>query len=136
MISQRAWRVLQRRMEALGVREADLEERFTRSGGPGGRNVDRTATCVVLRHRPSGTLVHCRIARSQADNRFYARRILCDKLEQAILGRQSAQERERHRIRAQKRRRSRRARAKMLESKRRRSEQRMLRQPPAGEPEG
>src|SRR5262245_66553794 len=69
------------RLAALGIREADLEERFVRSGGKGGQNVNKVASCVVLRHVPSGAMVKCQEARTQAMNRFLARRRLADVLE-------------------------------------------------------
>ena len=72
---------LRRRMEELGVRESDLEESFVRSGGKGGQNVNKVASCVVLVHRPTGTRVKCQKDRSQAMNRFFARRMLLDQLE-------------------------------------------------------
>jgi protein subunit release factor B len=61
---------LRARMEACGLRETDLEERFVRSRGPGGRNVDHTATCVHLLHGPTGIDVKMQKTRSQALNRF------------------------------------------------------------------
>lgn len=108
---------LHRLMEKLGLREADLEESFIRSGGPGGQNVNKVATCVVLKHRPSGLVVKCRKERSQAMNRYWARRILAGKLEALVLGRESEEARRIAKIKRQKRRRSKRAKAKMLESK-------------------
>ena len=105
------------RMRALGVRAEDLEETFIRSGGHGGQNVNKVATCVVLRHRPSGLAVKCQRERSQALNRFFARRLLLDKLEARRRGVAEAAARERTRIRRQKRRRSRRAKEKLLATK-------------------
>jgi protein subunit release factor B len=101
---------LLRRMEACGIREADLEESFIRSGGPGGQKVNRSATCVQLRHVPSGLEVKMQKARSQGLNRFYARRRLCELLDARTLGDASPEARERERIRRQKARRRRRAR--------------------------
>src|ERR1700690_4678922 len=72
---------LARRMIALGVRESDLEETFVRSGGHGGQNVNKTATCVMLLHRPTGLQVKCQATRQQGLNRFLARRLLLDKVE-------------------------------------------------------
>ena len=101
---------LRARMARLGLREEDLTEHFVRSGGHGGQNVNKVATCVVLAHRPSGLQVKCQRERSQAMNRFLARRDLCDKLETRQRGEASRAEQARQRIRRQKRRRSRRAR--------------------------
>src|SRR5207245_3098663 len=77
---------LARRMAALGVIEADLEETFVRSGGHGGQNVNKTATCVMLLHRPTGLQVKCQTTRQQGLNRFVARRLLLDKIEAARKG--------------------------------------------------
>ena len=74
------------RMSACGINEQDLEERYIRSSGPGGQHVNKTSTCVVLHHRPSGLQVKCQDSRSQLLNRFYARRRLCELLEEKQLG--------------------------------------------------
>lgn len=126
-------RALAERMERLGIRPEDLEERFVRSGGAGGQNVNKVATCVVLRHLPSGVAVKCQEARTQAMNRFLARRLLCERLEEAREGRASAARQRAEKIRRQKRRRSRRAKQKMLEAKHRQSEKKTLRRAPGGE---
>ena len=110
------------KMARLGVREEDIDETFVRGSGPGGQHVNKTATCVMLVHRPTGTTVRCQQSRSQALNRFYARRILLDKIERRQLGEASAEQQRIEKIRRQKRKRSRRAKAKMLEEKRRQSE--------------
>jgi peptide chain release factor len=113
---------LAERMEKLGLREADIVEKFIRSGGHGGQNVNKVATCVYLKHLPSGVEVKCQQERSQALNRFLARRILADKIETAVLGKQSQEEQRIAKIRRQKRKRSKRAKDKMLADKRRVSE--------------
>ncbi len=129
-VSPEKERALRARMIELGVRDEDLEEHFVRSGGRGGQNVNKVSTCVVLRHRPSGIVVKCQEARSQALNRFLARRLLLDKLLARQQGEADAAAREAARIRRQKRRRSRRAKEKMLAAKRARGEKKALRRPP------
>jgi len=116
-VSSEKVKALAARMAALGILEADLEESFVRSGGKGGQNVNKVATCVVLRHRPSGLQVKCQEERSQAMNRFLARRLLCEKLDERMRGAASAAEQAREKIRRQKRRRTRRAKEKMLSAK-------------------
>jgi len=113
---------LAERMESLGIREADIVEKFIRSGGHGGQNVNKVATCVYLKHVPTGTEVKCQQERSQSLNRFLARRILVDKIEAAVRGKESAEEQRIAKIRRQKRKRSKRAKEKMLADKRRVSE--------------
>ena len=115
------------RMAALGVREADVDEQFVRSGGKGGQNVNKVATCVFLLHRPTGVQVKCQESRSQAMNRFLARRLLCEKVDARIRGAASAAEQAREKIRRQKRRRSRRSKTKMLAEKRVQGEKKALR---------
>jgi protein subunit release factor B len=113
---------LAERMAELGIREEDILEKFIRSGGHGGQNVNKVATCVYLKHLPTGTEVKCQQERFQSLNRFLARRILTDKIEAAILGKESAEEQRIAKIRRQKRKRSKRAKEKMLADKRRVSE--------------
>jgi protein subunit release factor B len=106
------------RMAKLGIREEDIVEKFIRSGGHGGQNVNKVATCVYLKHLPTGTEVKCQQERFQSLNRFLARRILTDKIESAVLGNQSEEEQRIAKIRRQKRKRSKRAKDKMLADKR------------------
>lgn len=69
------------RMARLGIRESDLDEQFVRGGGPGGQKINKTSICVVLIHKPTGTVVRSSRERSQSTNRFLARRLLCDQIE-------------------------------------------------------
>jgi len=120
-------KALAEKMRRLGVREDDILESFVKSGGPGGQNVNKTSTCVWLKHIPSGIEVKCRRERSQALNRYIARNILLGKIETSILGKMSEEQRRIEKIRRQKRRRSRKAKLKILEAKRRHGEKKRLR---------
>ncbi len=124
---------LERRMQALGIREQDLVERFIRASGPGGQNVNKVATAVQLRHEPSGTEVKVQAERSQVLNRYRARALLCDKFEAEVLKRETEEQARIEKLRRQKRKRSRRAQRKVLASKREQGLKKVLRQPPADE---
>ena len=119
---------LRERMQDIGLREEDIVEKFIRSGGHGGQNVNKTSTCVYLKHVPTGIEVKCQQERSQALNRFFARRLLAEKLENQILGKESAEQQRIEKIRRQKRKRSKRAKEKMLADKRAKSEKKQHRQ--------
>ena len=120
---------LLKRMSSLGVSEKDLEETFIRSSGPGGQKVNKTSTCVFLRHIPTGLTVKCQRERSQALNRFLARRILLDRVERRQKGIISREKERVEKIRRQKRKRSKRAKEKVLEAKRFQSKKKRLRTP-------
>ena len=104
---------LAQRMSALGVREPDLEESFVRSGGHGGQNVNKVATCVMLLHRPTGLQVKCQSTRQQGFNRFLARHMLLDKIESQRKARADAERARLEKIRRQKRKPSRAAKERM-----------------------
>jgi protein subunit release factor B len=115
------------RMARLGVAESDIRESFVRSSGPGGQKVNKTSSCVQLVHVPTGLTVKCQRERSQALNRFLARRLLLDRIEKRQTGIVEAERDRAEKIRRQKRKRSKRAKDKMLEGKRRQSEKKGLR---------
>ena len=110
------------RMLQLGIRADDLDEKFARSGGPGGQNVNKVSTAVTLRHRPSGISVTVQDSRSQAQNRKLARERLLDAIERDAQKKRAAQIMEREKARRRKSRRPPALKKRILESKRRRGE--------------
>ena len=120
---------LKAKMASLGIKESDIRELFILSSKKGGQKVNKTSACVYLKHIPTGIEVKCQENRSQILNRFFARRILVNKIETLILGRESAEQKRYEKIRRQKRRRSRRAKDKMLQDKKFHSEKKALRRP-------
>lgn len=132
-VSESKMQSLAAAMERLGIRESDLEESFVRSGGPGGQNVNKVSTCVILKHKPSGLIVKCQEERSQSMNRYRARKILVDRMDAVIHGRKSAEAARIAKIKRQKRKRSKRAKDKMLQSKHAHGEKKALRRRVTGE---
>lgn len=120
---------LEERMLRLGIKEDDLIEKFILGSGKGGQKVNKTSSCVYLKHIPTGIEVKCQRERSREMNRFYARRELCDKLEGQIEGKKSEKQQEIEKIRRQKRRRSRKSKEKMLAEKKEQSKKKSLRAP-------
>lgn len=100
---------LLKKMKALRIYENDIIETFIKSGGPGGQNVNKVATCVQLNHRPTGMVVKVQKERSQALNRFFARRELVSRIEQRLLGKKSPEQVKIDKVRKQKKRRKRRS---------------------------
>jgi protein subunit release factor B len=104
---------LHERMKELGIIEEDIKETFIRSGGPGGQSVNKTATCVQIKHIPTGIVVKSQEGRSQGLNRFLARRLLVSRIEKSLLGKESPEEKKRKKIRKQKQRSRRRTKKKI-----------------------
>jgi protein subunit release factor B len=118
---------LRMKMELLGIHEKDIVEKFVRSSGKGGQKVNKTATCVYLKHLPTGIEVKCQRERSQSINRFLARRRLVNKIQAKILGEKSEEQKRIEKLRRQKRKRSQRAKQKMLEEKKKQSDKKKAR---------
>jgi len=126
-VSKEKEEALRASMQRLNIKEADITERFIRSGGAGGQKVNKTSSCVYLKHLPSGIEVKCQKERSQALNRYFARKILVKKIEQIILGTLSEEQKRIAKIKRQKRKRSKRAKEKLLKLKKIRSAKKKLR---------
>ncbi len=116
-VSPEKEKALNEKLSSLGIYEKDIEESFIRSGGKGGQNVNKVATCVYLKHPPTGTEVKCHKARTQGLNRYQARVMLYEKVERAVKGAESEEAKRIAKIRRQKRKRSKRAKEKMLDDK-------------------
>lgn len=111
-VSEEKNKWLRERMMSLGILEKDIDEKFVRSSGHGGQNVNKTSTCVYLKHTPTGVEVKCMKDRSQSVNRFLARRELIKKVERLSGGSVSAPSEEERKIRKQKAKRKKKARLK------------------------
>jgi protein subunit release factor B len=125
------WEELAARMLQLEIREEDVVEKFILGSGKGGQKVNKTSSCVYLKHIPSGIEVKCQQTRSRELNRLYARRELCERLEERIFKEKSNRQKEFEKIRRQKRRRSKKAQEKVLANKKIQSHKKELRKPPS-----
>lgn len=121
---------LQKRMKQLCIYEDDLTEKFILGSGSGGQKMNKTSSCVYIKHIPTQIEVKCQKSRSREMNRFLARRELCDQIDEKIYQEKTARKRAMEKIRQQKKRRSRRLQQKILEGKRKRSETKSLRKTP------
>lgn len=121
---------LKQKMQRLGIEEDDLVEKFILGSGRGGQKINKTASCVYLKHLPTGTEVKCQKDRSREMNRYFARVMLCDRLEKALTQEKTKKEQEIEKIRRQKKRRARRTQQKLVEEKRERSQTKVLRKSP------
>ncbi|MCI0382372.1 MAG: peptide chain release factor-like protein [Chlamydiae bacterium] len=130
MIRKEKKEALEKRMEILNIREEDLIEKFILGSGRGGQKIQKTSSCVYLKHIPTGVEIKCQKERSREMNRYFARKELCDRIETIEKGIQSEKQKLAEKIRRQKRRRSRRGQQRILEEKKRHSEKKTLRQIP------
>jgi len=122
---------LEQRMASLGIYAGDLLEKFVRGSGAGGQKINKTSSCVFLKHLPTGIAIKCQMERSREMNRFLARRELCDQFDTIANGQASAKTQAIEKLRRQKRRRSRRSKQRSIADKRKLSEKKSLRRPPS-----
>ena len=130
MLSKEKQEDLSRCMEELQIRESDLIEKFILGSGKGGQKINKTSSCVYLKHIPTGIEVKCQRDRSRELNRYYARRELCEKLSERLENVKSERQQMVEKIRRQKRRRSRRSKEKMLSNKKHHAEKKASRKSP------
>lgn len=130
MVSPGKHKSLEQRLEKLGVLEDHLIEKFIKGSGKGGQKINKSSTCVFLLHKPSGIEVKCQKTRSLQDNRYHARKLLAEKIEEEIEGIKSARQREIAKKRRQKQKRSKRAQEKVFKEKKQRSEIKQTRKRP------
>ena len=121
-ITQTKQKELEDKFNKLNIKENDIIEKFIHSSGNGGQNVNKVSTCVYLKYIPLNIEIKCQKARTQLLNRYYARKMLAEELENRILGEKSKKQIEIEKIRRQKRKRSKRAKEKILELKKLNSE--------------
>lgn len=124
---------LQARLAGLGINEGDLLEKFVRGSGSGGQKINKTSSCVFLKHLPSGICIKCQTDRSREMNRFLARRELCDQVEAIRDGQASAKTQALEKSRRQKRPRSQRSKQRSIADKRLLSVKKSLRRAPHGD---
>ncbi len=122
---------VEKRMERLGIRPEDLVEKFILGSGSGGQKINKTSSCVYIKHIPTGIEVKCQQERSRELNRLFARRLLCERIERLNTDQLTKEQQKIEKIKRQKRRRSRKSKEKMLQAKKLHSEKKRLRNPEA-----
>ena len=130
MVTKEKWDALKKRMDELSIYEEDLEEKFILGSGSGGQKINKTSSTVFLKHNPSQIQIKCGQDRSQALNRFLARKELCEKIAEKEHKELSKKVQEMEKIRRQKKRRSRKSKEKILQEKRELSDKKIGRKSP------
>ena len=121
-IKQSKWDSLRDEMKKYNLYDDDIIEKFVLGSGPGGQKVNKTHSCVYIKHIPSGIEVKSQKTRSREQNRFHARRELLEKVKEKIYLEETKRKKEANKIRKQKKRRSRKVKEKMLDEKKRRGD--------------
>ncbi|HPE84592.1 MAG TPA: peptide chain release factor-like protein [Chlamydiales bacterium] len=133
VVKKEKWDALEKRMQQLDLQEDQLIERFILGSGSGGQKINKTHSCVHLKHTTSGLEVRCQKTRFRADNRYHARARLCDKLDALIHQEKSKKQQAIEKIRRQKKKRSKRSKEKMLQEKHNRSTTKQMRASPSAD---
>ena len=121
---------LEKKMNRLGIKEADLVERFIRGSGPGGQKINKTSSCVQIKHLISGIEVKCQKSRSLMTNRIKARTMICTFIEEREIKKRKTRRAEKEKERRRNRQPSRRQKKINVENKRKKGlKKRMRRQP-------
>jgi protein subunit release factor B len=121
---------INKRLKAVHVYEADLIEKYIFGQGPGGQKINKTASCVLLQHIPTGIVIKCQAHRSREANRLQARLELCKRLEKIAKAKRLKEQKEKALQRSQNRKPTASQKQKMIENKRHRSEKKRARSRP------
>ncbi len=122
---------LKKRMADLSIKEEDLLEKFVLGSGPGGQKINKTSSCVYLKHLPTGIEVKCQKERSRELNRHLARKELCNRWEEIVLKQVTEQKQAREKLRRQRNKRSRKSQEKILADKKMLSKKKAWRKSPS-----
>ena len=121
---------LKKQMEQLNIKEEDLVEKFILGSGRGGQKIQKTHSCVYLKHIPTGIEIKCQKERSRELNRYIARKELCSKIEQLLFKEKSEKQKKIYKLKKQKKRRLKKTKEKLFKTKKMLSEKKEFRKPP------